>query len=118
MAEFLNNNIKYLREIRGLSQQGLADKVGIDRTTISRIENNKIDTTVENAIKIAEAFGISLNDLVGRDLRLNTEPPAEINIFLKEKGLMDNNNLINKKNLNKLSKIVDIINSLENDEKE
>ena len=96
MAEFLNNNIKYLRAQYGISQQGLADKIGIDRSTISRIENNEIETTIDNAIKIAEALNVSLYDLVGKDLKSNniSNPPnieANVNYkqFLKNKGLMD-----------------------------
>ena len=68
MAEFLNKNIKYLRNIKGLSQQGLADKVGVDRSTISRIENSEIETTIDNALKIARVLGVELQDLIGCDL--------------------------------------------------
>ena len=96
MAEFLNNNNKYLRAQYGISQQGLADKIGIDRSTISRIENNEIETTIDNAIKIAEALNVSLYDLVGKDLRSNniSNPPnIESNVnykqLLKNKGLTD-----------------------------
>ncbi|MCI8460990.1 MAG: helix-turn-helix transcriptional regulator, partial [Bacilli bacterium] len=56
MAEFLNSNIKYLRTCKNISQQSLADEVGLDRSTISRIENNEIETTIDNAIKIANVF--------------------------------------------------------------
>lgn len=70
MAKYLNENIKYLRTKNGVSQQELANKVGIDRSTISRIENNEIDTTIDNAVKIAEALNIPLLDLIGRDLRI------------------------------------------------
>ncbi len=73
MAEFLNKNIKHLRTAKGISQQGLADKIGIDRSTISRIENNEIDTTVDNAIKIAEALNITLLDLLNKDLTIQNE---------------------------------------------
>lgn len=70
MAKYLNENIKHLRIKNGISQQGLADKVGIDRSTISRIENNEIDTTIDNAIKIAEALNVPLPELLGKDLRV------------------------------------------------
>lgn len=119
MAEFLNNNIKYLRNKNGLSQQGLADKIGIDRSTVSRIENNEIETTIDNAIKIAEALNVPLYDLVGRDLRLthiNTPPSEEkheeYKKILKEKGLMDDEENIDEESLNKLLKIADMIDGI------
>lgn len=68
MAEFLNKNIKYLRNINNISQQKLADKIGIDRSTISRIENNEIETTIDNAIKISNFFNLTLSDLLSKDL--------------------------------------------------
>lgn len=68
MAEFLNNNVKHLRSIKGISQQSLADKIGVDRSTISRIENGEIETTIDNAIKLAEVFNVNLNELVAKDL--------------------------------------------------
>lgn len=71
MAEFLNENIKFLRNSKGISQQGLADKVGIDRSTISRIENDEIDTTIDNAIKIADALNVTIDDLLCKDLRFD-----------------------------------------------
>lgn len=116
MAEFLNNNIKFLRTKNGISQQGLADKVGIDRSTVSRIENNEIETTIDNAIKIADALNVSLYDLVGKDLRgNNVETPLtekkheEYKKILREKGLMDENENIDEESLNKLLKIADMI---------
>lgn len=68
MAKYLNNNLKYLRAKKGISQQTLADKVGIDRSTISRIETNEIETTIDNALKIADYFNVSIKDLTTKDL--------------------------------------------------
>lgn len=78
MADFLNNNIKHLRSKNNISQQELADRVGIDRSTVSRIENNEIETTIDNAIKIADALNISLYDLVGKDLRFDNAEYIDI----------------------------------------
>lgn len=78
MAEFLNNNIKHLRIAKKLSQQDLADKVGIDRSTISRIENNEIETTVPTAEKIAESLNVSFADLVSKDLRFDNAETIDI----------------------------------------
>lgn len=71
MAELLNNNIKHLRQLKGMSQQSLADKVGIDRSTISRIENNEIETTIDNAIKISEVFDIPIGELITKNLQFD-----------------------------------------------
>lgn len=38
----LKNRVKELRKIKRLSQQNLADEVGILRTTLSKIENGHI----------------------------------------------------------------------------
>lgn len=73
MAEFLNKNIKHIRMSKGLSQQNLADKIGIDRSTISRIENNEIETTIDNAIKISEVLNIPLSDLLNKDLTIEKD---------------------------------------------
>ena len=78
MAEYLNNNVKNLRNVNNVSQQSLADKIGVDRSTVSRIENGEIETTVENAIKLANAFNVTLNDLVSKDLRFDNGELIEL----------------------------------------
>ena len=78
MAEFLNNNIKHLRNINNISQQALADKIGVDRSTISRIENGEIETTVDNAIKLADTLNVPLGDLVSKDLRFDNAEVVDI----------------------------------------
>ena len=46
------NNVKAIREQLGLSQQELADKIGVTTTTISRWENNVYAITEENQKKL------------------------------------------------------------------
>lgn len=70
MAKFFNKNLKYIRQQRGLSQQEIADKLKLDRSTISRWENNDMDATVENAIQVADIFNVPLADFVGKDLSI------------------------------------------------
>lgn len=84
MAEFLNQNIRFLRNKNSLSQQTLADKIGVDRSTISRIENGEIETTIDNAIKIAEVLHVSLTALVGRDLTDGNSEDDELFLLLSK----------------------------------
>lgn len=89
MAEFLNNNIKYLRNLNKISQQELADRVGIDRSTISRIENNEIETTIPIAEKLAKNLNVSFSDLVSRDLTNETSKFDELEVlFNKNKNIL------------------------------
>ncbi len=78
MAEYLNKNIKYIRANNKMSQQDLADKVGIDRSTISRIENNEVETTIDNAIKISQALNVPLADLISKDLQFDNATQVDI----------------------------------------
>lgn len=70
MAEFFSTNLKKLREEKGLSQNKLAEKIGVNQTTIARWEDDNRVPTIDNAIDVAEALNVSLPDLLGKDLRL------------------------------------------------
>ena len=86
MARFFNKNLKYIRQQKGMSQQEIADKLKLDRSTISRWENNDMDATVENAIQVANIFNISIADFVGKDLTINNN-----NSFSELELLFDKN---------------------------
>jgi transcriptional regulator with XRE-family HTH domain len=47
-----------LRTGRGLSQEALADRIGIDRTYISMLERERSAATLDMLEKLASAFGI------------------------------------------------------------
>ena len=53
----VENNIKALRAESGLTQQGLADRVGATRQTIIAIEASKYAPSLELAFRIAREFG-------------------------------------------------------------
>lgn len=60
----LGTNIRKIRELKGFSQQNLADEVSISQKSLSRIENGKISPTFNVLIKIANALKIKLNELL------------------------------------------------------
>ena len=60
----MNNKIKYYRELKGLSQEELAETSKISRTTISGLENGTIKVTTNTTMdKISEALGVSTIEL-------------------------------------------------------
>ncbi|MFS9004188.1 helix-turn-helix transcriptional regulator [Streptococcus salivarius] len=56
--------IKELRLERGLTKVQLAKELGVNKRTILRWENDMMSMSLKNAVKIAELFGISLDELV------------------------------------------------------
>lgn len=79
MAEFFSTNLKHLREEKGLSQSRLAEKIGVNQTTIARWEDDNRVPTIDNAIDVADALNVSLIDLLGKDLRFDNITPVDIN---------------------------------------
>lgn len=63
-----SKNLKYLRKINDISQQELADNLGLDRSSISKWENGLMDVTIGNAIKISNYFNIPLGDFVSKNI--------------------------------------------------
>lgn len=57
------NHIKIERSKKDMTQQELADKVGVSRQTINAIEKNKFNPSTLLALKIAKVFSVSINDL-------------------------------------------------------
>lgn len=54
---------------QGLSQERVAELAGLDRTFISLIERGRRRATLETAVAIAQALGVSLSALLRRTER-------------------------------------------------
>lgn len=63
MITSLCNRLKETRQARGLTQEALADQLGVSRQTIIAIEKVKFIPSVKLAIEIAAALGLSVDDL-------------------------------------------------------
>lgn len=58
-----NTAMKDARIRAGLSQQELADIVGVSRQTVNAIEKGDYNPTIRLCIGICRALGLTLNDL-------------------------------------------------------
>lgn len=56
--------IKELRLERGLTKVQLAKELGVNKRTILRWEQDMMSMSLKNAVKVAEFFEISLDELV------------------------------------------------------
>ena len=62
-----NYAMKEARMKKGLSQQGLADALGVSRQTINAIEKGDYNPTIKLCIGICRVLGLTLNDLFWND---------------------------------------------------
>lgn len=70
MALYFSKNLKFLRELNNLSQNKLAEKIGVNQTTIARWEDDNRTPTVDNAVDVSEVLNIPLPELLGVDLSI------------------------------------------------
>ncbi len=59
----MKNEIRVFRAKHRVTQDELADKLGVSRQTLSAIENNKYFPSLELALKIAKVFGCTVEEL-------------------------------------------------------
>ena len=78
MPNFFSSNLKFLREKEGLSQNKLAEKVGVNQTTIARWETEEIKPSIDNVEQIANALNIGLPELLVPDLRFDNANVVDI----------------------------------------
>tara|TARA_B100000949_G_scaffold187292_1_gene169761 strand:+ start:582 stop:806 length:225 start_codon:yes stop_codon:yes gene_type:complete len=63
-VDYVIAQLKEIRLEQGLSHEKLAEKAGLHRTAISLIESRKRQPSFINCIKIADALGVNLADLL------------------------------------------------------
>lgn len=63
----IDMNIKHFRKAKEITQEQLADKLCVSRQTLAKWENGEASPNIEDCVKLADIFQISLDDLV-RDM--------------------------------------------------
>ncbi len=59
----MKNNVRVERAIVRMTQQELADRVGVSRQTINALEAGKYIPSTVLSLKVAEVFGKTVNDI-------------------------------------------------------
>ncbi len=66
-----NKNLKYLRKLRGWTQEEFANKLRIKRSLLGAYEEERADVRIDVLEVIADMFKLSLDDLLRKDLSDN-----------------------------------------------
>ena len=97
-------NIKKIREEKGLLQKQVATHIDVSKSTYSKIEKSLRDVTVIELHKIAELFNITVDQIINYDDGLPKE------VILEEKNEDERFKLINnldEDDKNTILKIID-----------
>jgi len=63
-----NRNLKFLRKLRGWTQQEFADRLGIKRSLLGAYDEERADPKLEVLEIVSDMFNLTLDDLLRKDL--------------------------------------------------
>ena len=63
----MKNRLKVLRADRNWNQQDLAERLEVSRQSVNAIETGKYDPSLPLAFRIAELFGLPIEEIFLRD---------------------------------------------------
>ena len=76
-----SENLTELRKLHNMSQEDLAEKIGVSRQTLSKYETGESLPDIEKCRMLADVFGVSIDDLISysRDnsMGLNVPPKGK-----------------------------------------
>ncbi|MGN6436581.1 MAG: XRE family transcriptional regulator [Agriterribacter sp.] len=84
-------NLKYLRKLRGWTQEEFANKLGIKRSLVGAYEEERADPRIDVLEKLADMFKLTLDDLLRKDI---SEVKGNYLAKRRQQKLMAENNLI------------------------
>ena len=73
---FLARNLQYLRKRDKITQEDLADRLGVSRQSVSKWETDEAYPETEKLLALCELFAVSLDDLMRRDLTQADDEPS------------------------------------------
>ena len=84
------NRLVNLRKSNNLSQEALAEKLGISRQAVSKWERAEASPDTDNLIMLARLYGISLDELLRTEdeipvVSMNMEEDTEKDIWIEDK---------------------------------
>ncbi|MDD1699412.1 MAG: helix-turn-helix transcriptional regulator [Methanoregula sp.] len=73
----MKNRIKVYRALRDLTQEALADQLGVTRQTILAIEKGKYDPSLELAFRISKLFKVPIDKMFFYETEPENQPLFE-----------------------------------------
>ena len=86
MSKEMANKLKTFRTSSGFTQQAIASKINVDRSTYSNYERGVTEPDIKTIIKLADVFNVTTDELLGRgDEAENVAEPGGLPVFTLSK---------------------------------
>lgn len=77
----LADNLKKIRKEHNLSQEQLADKLGVSRQSVSKWESNLAYPEMDKVLQICKMFNLNIDELLNQDIKkINDSKQSKMNI--------------------------------------
>ena len=83
------DNLKKIREIKGLSQTELAKRSGLQPSTVSHFETGRRAPSFDNLKRLADTLEVTTDFLIGREIDPTTSGPTLQSIFRNAQEMAD-----------------------------
>lgn len=80
--------LKELRQKKGVYQKDVAKYLGVDRTTYVKYERGNSEPSNDILIKLADYFNISVDCLLGRNIKFTSNKINDFNLNAVEKQII------------------------------
>lgn len=80
--EYFAANFKYLRQKKNFKQEDMAELFNVTGQAVSKWETEKSLPDIKTLMKIAEYFNVSMEDLLSKDLSIESEKKVEEKVVI------------------------------------
>ncbi len=103
-------NLKLLRQEKKISQQKLADALGLSQQSINHYENHKIEPDIGTLIKLADFFDTSIDYIVGHtEIVRRIEPTTAYHLNETEADLITHYRSLSPKERACVSQVIETL---------
>jgi len=103
-------NLKLLRKESGISQQKLADSIGMSQQSINQYENHDTEPDIMTLCKLADYFETSVDYLIGHtDIRNHIEPTSAYHLNVDVGAIIDRYRALTPKERACVAQVIDTL---------
>ena len=87
MVEF-GARIREMRRQCGLTQQAVADRLQVHRTTYTKYETGCVAPDQQSLLRMSEMFGVTVDAMLGRDVTMANAEGGQMELSAEERALV------------------------------